>query len=189
MESRLPSTRSSPRLRLFWGIQPALALGVRIQAWQHECRSALPTARWLRLEDCHLTLAFLGGRPAQERDSILDAGRDAVSGLEAFTLRTATLGAFPAMNRARILWLGFVAEPAMAWLAARLQLAMEPFGAADGPFRPHLTLARFRDPLSLPALAEIEPSIVPVDAVHLFQSDPQANGPKYRILTSVPLRA
>ena len=189
MESRLPSPKSNPRLRLFWGIQAAPELGARIGAWRRESRSVLPSARWPCLEDCHLTLAFLGGRPAQERDAILAIGRDAVASLDAFTLRTAGLGAFPSLRKARILWLGFAAEPALARLASLLQRAMEPFGSApeDGPFLPHLTLARFKDPIPLPVLAEIEASTLAVGAIHLFQSCPEAEGPKYRILGTVTL--
>ena len=189
MESRLPSPTSSPRLRLFWGTGATPELDARLEAWRRDSRAALPSARWSRLEDSHLTLAFLGGRPAQEQDSILAAGREAVSDCEAFTLRTAGLGAFPSMNRARILWLGFVAEPALEQLATRLRRTMEPFGAEDQPFRPHLTLARFKEPVLLPTLNEIESSTVRVEAIHLFRSDPQAEGPKYRILGTLPLRA
>lgn len=188
MESRLPSHASSARLRFFWGLQAAPDLSSQIEVWRRESRAVLPSARWPRPEDSHLTLAFLGGRPAQERDSILEAGREAISDLEAFVLRTASLGAFPSMKRARILWLGFVAEPALVKLAARLQRAMESFGAAEQPFRPHLTLARFKEPVPLPALSEIEPTTIRIDAIHLFHSDPQAEGPRYRILGSVSLR-
>ena len=50
-----------------------------------------------------------------------------------------------------ILWLGFAPEPALGSLAERLREALKAGGVAfdDKPFAPHLTLARFREPVDL----------------------------------------
>jgi 2'-5' RNA ligase len=189
MASSSRSPRSSPSLRLFWGIAPAEGLRSRATAWRPAAESLLPGARWVHPADLHVTLAFLGSRPAFERDPILSAGRAALAGRSPLTLRTTHLGGFPSERHCRILWLGLEPEPSLTALAEALQDAMLAFGCPReaGPYRPHLSLARFKAPVHLPALAALEGETWVAGAVHLFQSEPHAAGPRYRSLGSVPL--
>ena len=189
MASRPSSPRSSPSRRLFWGIALAGELQHQLQAWLAQATDRLPLARWVAPENIHLTLAFLGERPAQEGDGILASGRRLAREHVAFDLHSADLGAFPAWGRGRVLWAGVAPEPRLDRLAASLQEAMRGFGCRpdEGPWRPHLTLARLRSPVRMPDLPALAPLRIPVHEVHLFRSDPGAGGSTYRSLGAAAL--
>lgn len=191
MESRPPSPRNSPPLRLFWGISAAAGLGSGIGAWQRQAAGLLPGARWTHPEDLHFTLAFLGSRPPAELEALVAAARGIAKATASFEVRTAGLGAFPALRRARVLWLGVEPLPALERLATVLRSAMEPFGCRqdEGPFTPHLTLARFKAPAPLPELPGFEARSLEVHEIHLFASASQAEGPRYLRRATLALSA
>lgn len=98
----------------------------------------------------HLTLKFLGDVPATG-----PGGSDAVAAALAgitfapFVLRFGGGGFFPDMTRPRVVWAGLAAgAPECRALAARVDAALAPCGIAPQaqPYRPHLTLARLREP-------------------------------------------
>ncbi|MBI4912613.1 MAG: RNA 2',3'-cyclic phosphodiesterase [Acidobacteria bacterium] len=168
------------RLRLFWALPVRDDLRAALASWQAEARRALPEASWARPEGFHLTLAFLGGRPPSEVEPILSAGRAVASGQGPFTLRTAGMGAFPDLVRARVICLRVESE-ACSILARNLQEAMASFGATlDRTFRPHITLGRPRRPLPFPALPAPFPDLdFPADGLVLFESRTEPGGARY----------
>lgn len=181
------SPRSSPSLRLFWALPLPVELRDVLASWQRA--AAVAGARWVASENLHLTLAFLGSRPAAELDAILAAGRDALSGHPPFVLRTSKLGTFPSPRSTRVLWLGLAPSPALSALAQDLRRTMAVHGCKTepGPFVAHLTLARFKHPGPAPTLAEVPPSTFAAGEVHLFQSEPGPGGPVYRSLAALRL--
>src|SRR5437870_5891410 len=71
------SVAGDERLRLFLGLrlpEPALDL---VEAWQHD---RLERMRIVPREQLHVTLAFLGHRPAGELPAIVEALREAAAG-------------------------------------------------------------------------------------------------------------
>jgi 2'-5' RNA ligase len=106
----------------------------------------------------------------------LDAlGHHLASGHGPFQLQTASLGGFPSGKATRVLWLGLEPCPALGGLVADLRSALE--GASEPfdtkPFRPHLTLARFRRPLPIEGLLAPTPMVLGVDRLVLFESRPR----------------
>jgi RNA 2',3'-cyclic 3'-phosphodiesterase len=106
-------------------------------------------------------------------------------------------GAFPDAARARVLWLG-LAEGAS--VLARVASAVAGRTAVLGheadtrPFRPHLTLARFRDPTDVRgAIAAFGDEPVgpawEVDAIAVFESERLADGARYVERANLPLPA
>ena len=82
---------------------------------------------------------------------------EALAGLERFetiAVEVKGFGFFPDARRPRVFWAGLAAPPALAELAGRVETAMEKLGFAreQRPFKPHLTLARFKVPRPQPAL-------------------------------------
>jgi 2'-5' RNA ligase len=157
-------------LRLFFGVPLPPELREALGRWQQ----AQPVERWSRPEGLHLTLAFLGERPAAALPG-LAARAAAVAGRHGpFEVRTAGLGGFPGDGRARILWLGLAPAPDLGRLATDLRETLATAGEAmdPKPFRPHLTLARFRRPKDLSAFAAPPAAPFPVDRLILFESRP-----------------
>ncbi|WP_029459496.1 RNA 2',3'-cyclic phosphodiesterase [Solidesulfovibrio alcoholivorans] len=98
----------------------------------------------------HLTLKFLGDVPTAGPDGI-DAVAAALGAVvfAPFALRFGGGGFFPDMVRPRVVWAGLAAgAPECQALAARVDAALAPCGIAPEarPYRPHLTLARLREP-------------------------------------------
>lgn len=108
---------------------------------------------WVRPEGVHLTLKFLGeiseGQLNQTAEQL-----NAIPPFEKFEVEVRGFGFFPNIKRPRVFWAGLAAPPILAQLAAKVDAVMSEVGFApeNRTFQPHLTLARFRNPLSLPDL-------------------------------------
>jgi 2'-5' RNA ligase len=164
------------------------AVAVRLQ---DEARRSFGPARFPDPEGLHITLAFLGRIDLAEVPALLGLAGRVAGPSRGFTLRTAGTGGFPRPGRTRILWLAFEPQPSLASLAGRLRAALTaaqvPFDVK--PFLPHLTLARFREPVDLgrAAFPELAPVAFRAGAITLFQSVQEPQGMRYQILGSAPL--
>ena len=143
--------------------------------------------RWVRPEQMHLTLRFLGDTPA-DRLPALAAALDALSaGRPLFTLRLAEAGCFPNTRRPRVVWVGLGGdEAALGSLVAALEAALRPLGwpPEDRPFRAHLTLGRVKDvhaALGIDWSAVVPPLELPVIAIHLIESQLRPDGAVYTV--------
>jgi 2'-5' RNA ligase len=110
-----------------------------------QLRTELPGARWVRPEQLHLTLAFLG-EVAEERIAPL-CRELAVIPFEPFRVGFNRLGCFPYQRNPRVLWIGLTPCPVLQQLADRVRQAVAACGIVleDRPFAPHITLARLRE--------------------------------------------
>jgi 2'-5' RNA ligase len=104
----------------------------------------VPGARWVRPENIHLTLRFIGEVP-EDRCHDIDA---ALSQIRApgFDVALEGVGCFPVRGQARVLWAGVSRNDAVAHLYGKVESALvrtglEPEGRK---FSPHVTLARLR---------------------------------------------
>ena len=183
-------TATSP---LFFALPAPAEVRALAARFQEELRRCAAPARFPPLEGLHITLAFLGQVDPGAVPALMEAARAAAGKVRAFPLRTAGQGGFPRSGQARVLWLGFEPEPALAQLAEELGRSLQaggiPFDAK--PFLPHLTLARFRAPVDLGRLPGLrtEPVRFPVGRFALYQSVATAQGPRYQELGSVELPA
>jgi 2'-5' RNA ligase len=172
------------RLRLFLGLRLPEPVLDGVEAWQRE---HLPeTVRAVPREHLHLTLAFLGHRPAGELDPILGELRAAAADAPA-DLRLA-----PSRYRETRSVVMIVFEDlggGATALAEDVQERLERLGVyrrEDRPWLPHLTVARFRQRprlrLEPPALG----TLVPSDAA-AYLSRLRPGGAQYEVLESVAL--
>jgi RNA 2',3'-cyclic 3'-phosphodiesterase len=105
--------------------------------------------RWVRPENLHVTLKFIGEVSPARFDGI----RGTLSAIRSdapVNLQFRGLGFFPNEDRARVLWAGLDASANLTSLAGDIDGALESQGIAleRRPFTPHLTLARI-EPLGL----------------------------------------
>lgn len=96
----------------------------------------------------HVTLKFLGDTQEGLAPRIGEAMRAAAAGIAPFEVEVAGAGVFPPKGGARVVWAGLEGAEPMVSMARRLEKGLEPLGfAPEGrDFRPHLTLARVKDP-------------------------------------------
>jgi 2'-5' RNA ligase len=154
--------------------------------------SAENRARWVRPENLHMTLKFIGNVDAGK----LDAFRTALAGVRSESgveLHFGGLGFFPNDKRPRVLWAGIGASPNLAPLAREIDARMEKLGVPreTREFTPHLTLARF-DP---PGISETlrtatrknsarEFGALHAGEFHLIESKTRPTGAEYTHLSS-----
>ncbi|HEV2246450.1 MAG TPA: RNA 2',3'-cyclic phosphodiesterase [Terriglobia bacterium] len=134
-------------MRAFIAIELPASIREALAREQARFRAVSTDARWTRPEGIHLTLKFLGNISAQQEAQVKDAlGR--LDRFETFRVRIKGFGFFPNAKSPRVFWAGLEALPDLARLAAQVESAMERLGfpPEDRPFKPHLTLARFKMP-------------------------------------------
>lgn len=148
--------------------------------------------RWVKPEQMHLTLAFLGEVSEQFIGAAGDRLNAAVCAQRVFSCRLAGLGAFPSPARARVVWIGMdegKEELKRLQAAVVQELSKLGYTPEKRPFSPHLTLGRLRFPQDLRSLCQTEfgSELFEVGKVVLFQSILRPEGPEYRRLTEVRL--
>lgn len=188
-----------PKLRLFWAVNLPDSVKADLGKLAEKLRVSNADAKWVEEHNLHLTLQFLG---EVERHRLLDinaAVKAAVSHLEPFRLNLGGLGAFPNYNRPRVLWVGVGGElDKVKDLHNKVGQALTTIGFApeERPFRPHLTLARFRSLIGVEQLMQGVQQLRPhvqelghfhVKSVDLMQSHLSSKGPKYSIVSSIVL--
>ena len=156
-------------------------------------RERYPRARWVPLENQHVTVTFLGETPARLLATVMDRLETVAARHRPFSVRAAKLGAFPSPRLARVLWVG-LDDPAArsSEIATDLAAALAPEFVPDArPFTPHLTVARF-DPAV--ALGEgvvgmaVESRPFEVSHLTLYRSAPRGPGVRYDALARAALR-
>lgn len=114
--------------------------------------------RWVRSGGIHLTLKFFGNISESDSANISRVIKNNIVNIKPFTLNTRRVGAFPDVKRPRVLWLGMDGDTD---ILISLQRGIDGglqdcgFKKEDRPFRPHLTLARIKEPKGLIGLAKI----------------------------------
>ncbi len=142
-------------------------------------------ARWVRPEQIHLTLRFLGDTPVAQLDPIRKAMDAAVTGALPFSLRLSGVGAFPDRRRPRVIWAGLDGEinrlhSLKSALDAQLTLLGLP--PEDKPFRAHLTVGRVKDQRAVEGIewsVNVPPIELSVTAIYLIESQLRPDGPIY----------
>ena len=184
-------------MRLFLALELSDELRAGIARVRRDLEAGLPGWRWVRPENVHLTLRFLGEVPDDRVAGHHEAWRRAAAECGPVRLEIGGAGVFPPRGAPRVLWCGVSANhPAgeIERLAAALEGAArdEGFAPERRPFRPHLTLARARRgerpgvPAgdSVGALGEVE-----AREVVLFRSRLSPQGATYGVVETFPLAA
>jgi 2'-5' RNA ligase len=129
-------------MRLFIALDIDEAIRAKLRTFLDDVRSFAPDARWVRAESLHVTLQFIGEKPADSVDTI-KAKLAQVSALT-FDLSFRGYGFFPTAKSARVFWVGIEAGAQLPALVAAIDNTTATLGIPkeDRSFSPHLTLAR-----------------------------------------------
>lgn len=147
--------------------------------------------KWMRPEGIHVTLKFLGEVPDAREPELRAALGRAAAGGRALSLGVGGFGAFPGIDRPRVIWAGLDPDPALELLQQRVEREFVPLGfPSEGrPFRPHLTLGRAARDARPKGCDGLEKTLIGlrhrettvVAAVDLMQSVLQSAGAVYQI--------
>lgn len=208
---RLPAETTDTPWRLFIAVPLPPAVRDQVAAIIDHLRPTDLPVRWIDPDNGHLTLHFIGETEPEIAELLRMALGIAVTGHEAFDLRTADPGAFPSIRRPRVLWLGLWGPThRLEALYNDIGDFLDDFGLEieDAPFHPHITLGRMRAGEGvkigqLPdqvrdAFAELADRDLarsdravpfPVTEVQLVRSHLGQEGPRYEVLATYPLDA
>jgi RNA 2',3'-cyclic 3'-phosphodiesterase len=170
------------RLRLFLALRVPADVLDEIGVWQREQLSGV---RAVPREHLHVTLAFLGHRPAGELDAIVGALRDAAGRAAGIRL---SLARYRETRSVGMLVLDDDGGHA-ARLADDVQGRLEQLGVYRRENRlwlPHLTVARWRERPRLRPEPPPRRTFVPSDAA-AYLSRLHPDGAQYEVLESVAL--
>lgn len=183
--------------RVFIAVELDPVLHQAIVDLERQLESAGANIRWIKPENLHFTLRFLGEIPASQVARARIATREAAASVEPFAISLRGLGAFPSLQRPQIVWVG-VEEGAetLETLASRLEdhLVRHHFPAEPRKFRPHLTLARVRNRWQwgdlVRALGQFKDATLGgqrIEAVTVIESQLRPQGPIYTRVEEVRL--
>lgn len=177
-------------MRLFFAIELGEPLLDLLDRETAPLRAEAPDLAWTSREQRHLTLKFLGDVPDDAGSRLIDAAEHVAARHRRMEMSIAGIGAFPNFRRARVVWIGVDQEPRLELLHHDLEIACEQAGfEVEGrPFRPHVTLARVRTPLTVERarmLARVARSVRVqatelVERITLFESTLAPSGARYR---------
>ena len=184
-------------MRLFVALEIPTAVRGNLASLIEELRAADAAAtknkaRWVRAENLHVTLKFIGNVDAGKLEAIRVVLGEVSAGGDV-ELRFRGVGFFPNEKRPRVLWAGIAASPNLAPLAAEIDARLEKLGIAreTREYAPHLTLARFDPPgisEKLRAAAQEnaarEFGAVRAGEFHVFESKTRPTGAEYTRLSS-----
>ena len=138
----MPST-----IRTFIALELPPSLISLLAKVQEDLQSMGLRAKWVRPENIHLTLKFLGNTNSVDIDKIGGAMVDAVGKINTFNLVAEGIGVFPGIKRPRVIWVGLKGQIQLLFAMQRLledNLAALGYKKEKRPFKGHLTLGRFK---------------------------------------------
>lgn len=169
---------------------------VRSQLASHakRLREAVPeaSASWSKPENVHLTLKFFGNVSPDNLPLISAAASRVIKDSSSFSIRIGGTGVFPKRSRPQVLWVGVEdSSDRLADLQRRLEeeFAHEGFPKENRGYRPHLTIARLRQPEDARQLAEAHIQTkfsfidVRVNEFVLFRSELSPKGSQYTAIS------
>ena len=172
----------------------------RVKSLKHMFYSSMKDSpgdiKWVRDQQLHLTLSFLGHTPESTINTIIESVQQVTRQFEPMELSVAGTGCFPVSTRPRTLWLGVDGD--LKPLISMVNLLRECLDTLGFPFEdrgyfPHITLARIRYPQRLTPNIDLflkssyDAIVFPVDRVQFFSSELLPNGAVYTLLKSFPL--
>jgi RNA 2',3'-cyclic 3'-phosphodiesterase len=129
-------------MRIFVALDIEDPIRKRIERFIEGVRGFASDARWVRAESLHVTLKFIGEKPAE----VVEAIKHALSTVrgDAIEISFRGYGFFPGVTAPRVFWVGVEAGPQLPALATAVDERTSALGIPkeEHPFSPHLTLAR-----------------------------------------------
>ncbi len=188
----MPGTQD---IRCFIALEVPRVIQSQLGQLINELKVAGADVKWVDPNNIHLTLKFLG-EISPKQVAAVSAQFEHMKGLHHRTPAQLTgLGAFPDMQRPRVIWAGLELAPAIGALFSDMEERMRAIGFPHEQrcFAPHLTLGRVRSPRNLLKLAQriagtgVASAQFKMATLTLFQSTLTPAGSIYQPLTTIGL--
>ena len=149
---------------------------VRRKIMQSTAKWADLPMKWMKEENLHLTVSFIGYVDESVLPDICQQVSDAAAQIESFDIEFDHIALGPNEDDPHMLWLTGEASEELRQLNEAIEKALGTFSRSRKQFRPHLTLGKLRKGKweELPEKPKIHEKLhvtIPVDAVSVMQSD------------------
>ncbi len=188
------------KVRLFIGARVSIAtlreLSDVVRAMRKRAAESDLQVKWVTPATYHVTLKFLGWTRADAIEAIRDRLSMNLIHVKPLSFPTQGVGAFPSLEKARVLWAGVEdRDEGLAKIAALLDETLVELGFSRDkrPFHPHVTLGRFKEVVDARELVqsttEQKFSTTRVDSIVLYESSINTDGSEYVIHAEWPLES
>ncbi|UCD89736.1 MAG: RNA 2',3'-cyclic phosphodiesterase [Desulfobacterales bacterium] len=184
-------------IRSFIAIKLPDSIIAAIREIQEDIRANGFKLRWVRPENIHLTLKFLGDITEGGIENVTTAIYNSVKPYAPLSLCAKGIGVFPGIKRPRVVWIGVAGQiESLIGLQGRLEEALELLGfeKEKRPFKGHLTLGRIKHRIDPKRFGDILKKHVGftsetfyADEVILYKSELKPTGAVYTEIVNVPL--
>jgi 2'-5' RNA ligase len=186
-------------IRSFLAFELPSQIREQIEEISRELRQSSLPVRWVRTENIHLTVIFLGSVGEDIIDDIKEKVGVIAERFSAVKISLNGVGVFPNWRRPRVFWVGLDGEiENLSNLRNELQAELKALGfkPEKRAFRPHLTLGRFKSSLErdeelkwiLDRFHDINSDAHYLSELILFKSDLKPGGPLYTRMAAWPSR-
>jgi 2'-5' RNA ligase len=186
-----------PNIRTFIALELPPSVISLLAKVQEDLKSMRLRAKWVRPENIHLTLKFLGNINSADIDKIGGAMMETVDDFVGIDLVARGVGVFPEIKRPRVIWVGLGGQIQSLFAMQRIledNLAGLGFKKEKKPFKGHLTLGRFRQTINpntirqfMREYADLSSEKFTARRIILFKSDLKPTGPVYSQLRQAVL--
>ena len=182
-------------IRCFVAIDFSPETKVYIQSVIEKNKIRFPQARWVSTDQIHITLQFFPSLTSSRVDQMKTILAEISASFNAFELIVLQIGVFSSWKKVRVLWIGI--DPVAGEKLKKIALYLVKECTAQNididqsrEFSPHLTLARFKDPISIQPQQLYQPTCYTTSIRHLsfYQSTLTPRGPIYTPLMIMPLK-
>lgn len=175
--------------RLFIAIDLPKGLKARITKLQNILKTEIPSASWVKPENIHLTLIYLGNTDYNQIPEIISSLAKLKD--DAFEISFSSVGGFPNQNRAEIIFLGIRESIALKYLHEKIKKRLKKLNLRidDKIYVPHLTIARLKRPKKLIEIrAATDMGNFLAKEFILYESELFPGGPKHSAIKKFLLR-
>lgn len=170
------------------------ALGAQI----HDLKAHFPKINWVKPDNLHLTLKFIGNIAPDDLPDIFAVTEEAVAEIAGFSLEVCGAGAFPDLIHPRVMYAECTqGREEATQLAEAVEGALAPLGyLPDGrKYAPHLTLGRIKKPSDAlgienhaQELAQARFGVIEVEEVVVFMSELKKHGARHTPMQRIRLK-
>jgi len=172
-------------MRIFIAIDLPQEIKNKIDQIQSDFKKCDLAFKWVKPENIHLTLKFLGEIKQDRLDEIKKTIIEVSQNFKAFQANLSEFGFFPNERRPRVFFIATSEQDLLKSIAQKLEEGLEKIGfEAEGRFKSHITLARIKSPQNIDCLKQKIKEIklvqnLPIKEIILFKSTLTGTGPIY----------
>lgn len=178
-------------MRSFIGISLPVGLKKDIYDIQKKLDSTSNKIKWVKKENLHLTLKFIGNISEKLTPKILNHMKEAVTGIKTLSFNGNIIGAFPKIRHPKVIWIGSTEKNnKLHELFQRVEDALFHLHIEKEKrkFHPHITIGRTKqfnqkkELINLLNQITFSPHIMKITTLTLYKSKLSPKGPIYKTL-------